>query len=375
MRLLRLLLPVALVVGSASLPQAVRAQSSPQPSFDCAKVGTAVERAICGDSALAAADALMARLYARAQVSAFGQGSSNQLAVQRKWLAERDEACRSERGGDLALCLRRMTEERTSDLAVAVVFDEPDLALSTLHRLRPGWAPLVEAVYLYAGEPVGTGWQAPAMAGKRARMLALLEPYARRFSTDADLSYGRDILKDLGISDADGALASESAFASFVEVASAYSEDATFPVMPCAAVVRHPGLLAATGAVFGSTLDSFVVKADCAATLPPRPKLDQLVDRIVDGWPECEGTIRFAAYRAFDVTVNETMLATEARLAGDLPNAPIPRRRGVSAGLVDAAVAELATYYQGYGRASATAAPDLARIMVRRVMESAHECY
>jgi uncharacterized protein YecT (DUF1311 family) len=227
-----------------------RAQTLLAPSFDCSKAKAKVEFTICHDQALASADALMAQLFAAVRVSAFGKGSSNEGQAQRKWLKDRSTACTGLKLAEQPPCLLEFLDRRNEELAVAALFTRPELALDTLRRLDPNGAPLMEAVFLYASEAPGGDWSSAPLASKRRRLLRLLQPYAKRFVTDDDLSFGRDILKDESISSADDALKTEESFASFVSIASAYIPDGPVPrAIPCVALVRHPKLIAMEGPV------------------------------------------------------------------------------------------------------------------------------
>ena len=342
-----------------------------RPSFECVNAKTTIEREICRDPTLAEADSLLARLYAAVGVSAFGKGSSNEAAAQRQWLKDR-ETCDHPNQDNLNSCLSYAYGNRNKALAVAALYSDPDLATVTLRKLDPEFAPMAEAIVLYASEPVGTDWQLSPLAQKRDSLLALLRPYQRNFEQDEMLSYGRDILDGEGIKTAEDAIKDENSFARFIQVASAYFREGPTPrSMPCGAIVRHPDLIDATDSAFGSTLDNFIIHPDCEETLPPLPQLATLIDRIIDGWPNCEGTIRFSAYRSFGAAVSKARLATGADLG---TSSRMPRVKGVSSALVDATIRELAGYYVANDRAPVAAASKLARQKVQAVMSSGRYC-
>lgn len=354
--------------------QAASAQPSVRPSFDCSRASTRVEKMICHDPSLAAADALMAKLFAATKISSFGEGPSNMVSGQRQWIKDRSAACKGLNPAKQPACLLNDFNERNEELAVAALFAEPELALSTLRSLDPAAAPLLEAVHLYALERPGSDWRSPAMSEKRVQLLQLLQPYADRLRTEEGQSYGRDILKDSNIESADDALKSDGAFAMFVGIASAYIPDGPVPrPLPCAALVRNPNLIAMEEPRFGSTLDNFIVSADCPETLPPAPQLLELVDQINNHWPTCEGTIRFAAYRTFGRAVDEALLGTGQKLPKGR-SARVPSLTGVSRQKVEAAVTELTAYYQRYRRAPEQKARALATSSVRTLMDTGHNC-
>jgi uncharacterized protein len=73
----------------AALPGGAEAAG---PSFDCAKAQRPVERAICASPKLSALDVEVARTF-RETLSAAGNGREAILHSQRRWLADRVEAC------------------------------------------------------------------------------------------------------------------------------------------------------------------------------------------------------------------------------------------------------------------------------------------
>lgn len=325
------------------------------PSFACTPGGTEIERIICSDPRLAAEDRLMARLYVLAQVSAFGKGPSNELAVQRQWLKERDICLHA----DLppAKCLTRPYARRNEQLALAILFAHPEIALPELRRLDPEAAGMFEAIYLYARTP-------RLSEGDRRQVAALLRPYVAGKDESA-----------WGEPSPDDAAKNDSAFAEFVGIRSVYiGGDDDGRAFPCAAVVRKPKLIDATGPRFGSNMDNFVIQSDCRDTLPPLPRFTALVEKRESGMTDCGGgSIRFAYYRSFSNDVLAALLATSAQLRNK-PAKPFPLRRNVSNADVDAAVGELAAYYVRYDRAAPAKARPLARQMIYQMLDEAWQC-
>jgi uncharacterized protein len=365
--------------GSTSSAEAVAPDLS-KPSFDCTQAKEPIAQTICGDPKLAEADAVMARLYMVARISAFGHGPSSELAAQRKWLKEREDCRVPDRRvyPSRAECLRGRYADRNHELAVATLFAEPALALETLRKLDPEAAPLYEAIVDYANQARGSTWPMPA---ERPRILKLLQPSFDRFRTDGNLAFGRDILADAGIKEPADALKSEDKFIEFLQIDSAYLQSDPIPhPLPCAAIIRRPKLLDASDAIFGSTLDNFIFNPDCADTLPPLPALDRLVKTINDTWPDCDGSIRFSAYRMFGSTLNGARVAGAAEISdfaksgGTRRNVRIPRLRAVSPSLASVSIAELSTYYQTYQRVDANAARVFATSKVHDIMAAGHGC-
>lgn len=367
-KLILLVAPLALAV-----PVAVRAEAA-APAFSCGAARTEVERTICAHPELAREDAAMARLYAAAKRGAGGDGQSNQGAVQLAWLRDRAvcEAFNRSAYANRAECLMSSYRERNIALATAALFADRDFALSQLRRLDPKSVPLVEALVRYADHLPGSRWTAPALADERGRIAALLrEPFAR-LQREPMQGYGYAILKD-SVPVLDAAFASDTAFADTVATLAGYADGEQTPiVMPCAALVRNPALTAMLTPRFGSTLDNFLPRTDCAAALPPMPAFEALQERISDTWPDCEGTIRFAAYRGYDAAVERARIGFEP-VATARPQ-PLRRLRGVPQQLVPQAVAALEQAYRLHGGLTPAQASATARLRVADMLAAAHSC-
>lgn len=353
MRRLALVFLSAIAVGFVAVG-VLHAQSN-SPSFVCSANGSAVEQAVCSDSKLASEDQFMARLYALAQVSAFGQGPSNELAAQREWLKSREVCLHADRPP--ATCLAGPYAWRNEQLALAILFAHPEIALPELRRLDPQAAGMFEAIYLYSRSP-------RLSRGDQQRIVMLLRPYAAK---SGEANWGEPAPED--------AVKSDSAFAEFIGVRSAYLDgDSYGRAFPCAATVRKPKLIDATAPKFGSNMDNFVIQSDCEDTLPPLPRLTSLVEKRKKGMTDCGGgSIRFAYYRSFSNDVLAARLATSAQLRNK-PIKPFPRRRNVSNADVAAAVDELTAYYVRYDRAGAQDARPLARQMILDMLDEAWQC-
>ncbi|TDP46848.1 lysozyme inhibitor LprI family protein [Zavarzinia compransoris] len=106
----RLLLTAALVLAAA-----------PASAFDCAKATTAVERAICADPALKAADDAMSAAYAEARARLDAAGQKALRSMQLDWIRLRDGRCSGWDGATApdAACLGREIADRTALLTAA----------------------------------------------------------------------------------------------------------------------------------------------------------------------------------------------------------------------------------------------------------------
>ncbi|VWX51298.1 lysozyme inhibitor LprI family protein [Novosphingobium sp. 9U] len=373
----------ALLVSAVLSPTHATAAAPQQPSFACTAARTQVEQAICEDADLAAADRKMAELFALAKTSAFGRGPSNQLPAQREALRTIRACGTAGKSIPLKRCIAAAYATRNAELAVAVLVASPDTALPVLRQLDPGAAPLLEATALWAAEPVDADWSAATRRGARATITRLLRPYMAAMQNDENQSFGRSILTEPGadgvaVRSVDDLFVSDRHFANFLNVLGPYLPELDAGslltndrrTLPCAAIVRHPALLQATGPVFGSTMDNFVLDADCEQTLPPTPALTALSDKLLKAWPECDGTIRFAAYRGFETSMQ---MARLGRVEGSNRKS-VPKRTGVSAAEIEAARVELAAYYRSYLGQSVSTAQALARSAIAMILDDAHEC-
>ena len=87
------------------------------PSFDCAKAGSAIARAICADVPLARLDRRLAEAYAAAVRSADARERQHLLRAQREWLAQQGAMCGGKAGRALHLCLMTSYRARAKALA------------------------------------------------------------------------------------------------------------------------------------------------------------------------------------------------------------------------------------------------------------------
>lgn len=358
----------------AATPAPVAPQIGAGPSFACSTAATPMEKAICADPKLGALDREMAQLYGLARQSAFGIGASNQLAAQRTAL-QAMRACKP----PLTACLERRYIVRNQALAIAVLPTAPATALPVLRRSDPPFAPILEAVQLWSEAPADADWSVPERAQHRRRIAALLQPYLTRLQTDAEQSFGKSILQDAGtdgvsVKTIDDIFRSDRHFAALLQVLGPYLDQAT-PTdlprdLPCAAIVRYPVLLSATGPVFGSTMDNFVFGNDCQETLPPLPLLEALQTKLYHGWPQCDGTIRFAIYRGFARDIDEARLGR----AVAAKTQQLPARKGVTKSDIASVERELATYYTAYLRRPPQQAAVTAHAALAQILGDAQHC-
>lgn len=351
------------------------APASSGPSFTCAPGQDIVAATICASPALSAADREMAALYAVDRISAFGTGPSNQLEGQRKALKAMQGCAGPTQKATIVPCLQASYDERNYELAISAATRAPDLALPVIRRVDPTFAPVAEAVVIWASEPENSDWSAPALADKRARILALLKPVLSDYLTQGDQDMARSMLENAtppgqSVKRVEDLLASPGNLAGFLDVLGPPLSGEGAREIPCAAIVGHPRLLGATASVYDATPDNFVFNTDCEASLPPLPALTALDGKLRKGWPECDGTIRFAAYRQYQTSLDSARLG----IVQHDPKAGFPPRRGVRPGDVAAARAELAGYYARYLGQSPPQAAQMAADAVSAVVTAGQEC-
>jgi uncharacterized protein len=115
--------PASAAQTSPLLPGKPQSRQRYSASFDCAKAKATIQRAICGDAALAEWDSRMGELYRQASAQ---QGKNKKLsAEQRQWLSQRDDKCKSAEAAELNSCVLEMTKTRLAELATVVATPEP----------------------------------------------------------------------------------------------------------------------------------------------------------------------------------------------------------------------------------------------------------
>lgn len=373
------LIPLALVTLFSAHPARVAQVTGSGPSFPCSSATTAIEKTVCADPKLSALDRQMAQLFALAKQGAFSTGTSNQLPAQRTALQEMGACAAARASQPIAVCLKEHYVVRNQELAIAALIKAPTTALPVLRAGDPAFAPILEAVQLWSEAPMDANWSAPERAQGRDRITALLQPYLTTLQTNAGQSFGSSILSDPGtdgvaVRKIDDLFRSERHFAAFLNVLGPYLEEPKLPGMPrdlpCAAIVRHPKLLDATGPVFGSTMDNFVLGNNCSASLPPLPSLDAIVTKLNARWPECQGTIRYAAYRTFNRAVDQARLG----FAPVAKTWSLPARKGVTKADTATVQADLTAYYVANLHQTPSVAAKMALDALLGIMQNAHAC-
>ncbi len=99
---------VGLLLAATSLPAAAA-------SFDCAKAASPIERAICADPKLSAADGALGEAFAKARARLSPAGQQALTQDQRAWLRYRDDYCRIA-AKPLPECLTQVYGPRVAEL-------------------------------------------------------------------------------------------------------------------------------------------------------------------------------------------------------------------------------------------------------------------
>jgi uncharacterized protein len=86
--------------------------SAAQPAMDCRQAKTEAEKAICGNSDLAAADKRMADAYTAFRAELPPDQQKALLADQRRWITRRAAACGEKSDDALVQCLLAETDAR-----------------------------------------------------------------------------------------------------------------------------------------------------------------------------------------------------------------------------------------------------------------------
>ncbi|PNG26415.1 lysozyme inhibitor LprI family protein [Methylocella silvestris] len=107
--------------------------ASPAEAFDCAKAATPIEKAICANPTVLAADEAMTKAYDGLADSLKPEHRQALLISQRRWLEQRANLCVSEDGKAVDSCLVEKTADRRAFLA-----GEPQSGPGA----PPGFAPL-----------------------------------------------------------------------------------------------------------------------------------------------------------------------------------------------------------------------------------------
>ena len=88
------------------------ASSAPALAFDCSKAATKVEKAICASDSLISADAEMTKVYVSVRDASTPTEKKTLVPAQRRWIAQRENACAYAEDAELTTCISKETNER-----------------------------------------------------------------------------------------------------------------------------------------------------------------------------------------------------------------------------------------------------------------------
>jgi TPR repeat protein/uncharacterized protein YecT (DUF1311 family) len=107
---------VALGSGQLSAGLAIAQNGTMQPSFDCAKVATPIERIICADPDLVQWDGRMGEAFKLVYTQLADAERRALLESQRRWIAMRNGRCNLPASMDAKPCILQLTSERLATL-------------------------------------------------------------------------------------------------------------------------------------------------------------------------------------------------------------------------------------------------------------------
>lgn len=351
---------VTLVMGLLLMLAAADARAETSaPSANCVSA-TGVAAVVCQTADLADADRRMTHLYAAVQQDVTGYGPSQQRRVQSEWRKTLRDYCDNSltlKQDAQANCIRSNYNERLRNLAISAFLTDHAAAMTELRRLTPDDAPIYDALYLYTN--------IDDAKVRTAKVTAALEPVFASLP-ETKVSYGIDAPKT-----AADAAASDEAFSRFLQ--SADAEAGHTVELPCAVLVKRPGLIDALSSYYGGSMDGRLPGTDCGVMAPHVAELDALMDS-TDATP-CEGTIRFAGYRELERLRVIVMLRLPVQREVYKPGNAGPEEKAFRARKATAimgARTALAAYYEKAFHAKAKTAAGDAEEMVNLMIGQAY---
>ena len=159
---------ILLMIAGFGAFNAQTAHAELQPSFDCAKASTKVEKLICSDEALAGKDRELAEKVAQVRSGYSGTLHESFIKGQRTWLKLRNEACGVEDVKvspiDQINCLNSVYSERLQQLLQYKILADAhknvnlDLILDDPGNLTD---PYIDMYFNYGNHELGNKWRKP----------------------------------------------------------------------------------------------------------------------------------------------------------------------------------------------------------------------
>jgi hypothetical protein len=361
-------------------------QPAKAEGIDCTNTANYMDSLICTNSDVRLQDDIMAKLYSAARLNIYGNGSSGEVVQQKAWLSlgknwiDGRSHCLEMAEDRRTACVLDEYKARNLRLAFASMPKNPDLALQVLRDQSLEPAPYYEALAIFTSEPDGTDWTNAALAEKRTKIETLIGQLFKSIhsvaaANDPNKHFAIELFDDAGFKNPGDVLKSSSNFAKFLRAAT-FDKDAT---LPCGYIVSHQELLDATEAYFGATPDNSIMKTNCGAMAPATPKFHALLELIDHNWPQCDGTIRFAAYRSYSVAIDRVL--TPSAKAIENFKFELPRKQevqntleGVSRKSTTDAETEMANYYSKYLGVTHAKARTFAKSKIADVLYHGHQC-
>jgi uncharacterized protein len=364
-----------ILIAFSVLAPLVFCNSTRAEGIDCSKAINYMDKIVCTNADIKAQDATMAELYAVARVSMFGKGPSGEIFKQKTWLYNRKD-CLPLAKDKRTSCVLDQYKARNLQLAFSAMPKVPEAALKVLREQKIKTEPVYEALTIFASEPDGSVWFSPDLQANQAKIIDLISPVIEDLKTEGDAEhpnkrFATQLLGDAGISKASDVFASSGDFAGFLRAATFESQTP----LPCGYVITRQALLDSTNANFGASPDNFIMISNCSITAPPTPKFQTLLKKIWDSWPNCEGTIRFGAYRNFNVSADR-VLSPSLRVIDDYKITKVEDQGliGVNKKNIRAAELEMTAYYVKYLGATQSKAAQFAKGQIIELMSAAHQC-
>ncbi len=166
--------------------------SQPLFAMDCGKAVSPVDKAICADPAIAAADSAMGAAYSALYASDSDADKKQLLLSQRNWLKSRANACVDDRKPS-ATCLKEWTQRRSLFLQ-----GKPESGPGTGHDLTPVIIAQAGTKTGYEQDIAAMKFRAPVLPGEQlfnTQINKLLKdaPSAKDADAEPDMTYTYDL--------------------------------------------------------------------------------------------------------------------------------------------------------------------------------------
>lgn len=141
----------------------VIAAAGPAQAFDCNKAQTVVEKAICADPELLAADEAMARAYGEVRELSTQAERKMLAAAQKTWIAEREASCAKSTSEETAACVGDETRRR-----LGLIEGRPESGPGNGSRVIPSFVSQKGGELTYDIDATLMRFAKPAAAGEKA---------------------------------------------------------------------------------------------------------------------------------------------------------------------------------------------------------------